>query len=771
MLFAQDSLDLQIDVLGKEDIFVSHEDLTRQKVLSASRTLKSVEELPFTIYVVTKEEIFKNGYTTLVDVLKTVPGIKVSQPGSALEGETFMMRGLFGNSYAKILVNDVEVKPSVVSGMPIGAQLPIKEAERIEIIFGPAAAVYGADASAGVINIITREIEQPIYAQADLSLGTDGYNHLNVMFGGKVGWDKNIIKFSVYGSNTEFANRNTLYDYETLYNPDSYYRQEDTTYVDNTNYRGGSGSPFINNIPHLSRLLGIELKYRAFGVSFMRMYRRDHSSIGLNTRSVSYADPRNYLGETINRFTFKFEKDFDYMGIRTDLSLLNYAMDERSSFTYVDVGLNQVFNSFLDSTNYNLSLRNLISNNNFERYFSGDRFTYASSTDIKGELLLTVHPDKDYELIFGANFRGSKNQPLISYLRNPYNPGEATDGFGNINFFEFPAFVADEFNLDVGAFFQTYVTLKKWNLIGGLRYDYFSRYGASWNPRIAALFKVSADFSLRGSFATAFRVPSPFYSAATYKVNLPEIDTSGMANEDKNVFTFTTGNDDIRPERTISYELGGRWNWKNKIIADVSVFFSETQNFISSGLLVDNNVPTPFPEISIGFFNDGNSEMFLYGCQTRFVFQKFIQRYDHVKAELTFNYAQGREILPFDAGEIDEVRLQPRFSGQFKISFNPLEKIYININNVFSSNWLKRFILNKTLLELEPDNFRARGFYTLDITTRWQIGVNFQAFVKVTNLFDEKYAGIDAIGSVDDLAFNPQPTRTYQVGLSYRMFQ
>ena len=110
-LFAQlDSVGLQLDRLGRGDISIDSELVDQQRVVSASRTLKSVEELPFTIYVVTKEEIFKNGYTTLVDVLKSVPGIKVSQPGSALEGETFLMRGLLGNSYTKILVNDLEDK-------------------------------------------------------------------------------------------------------------------------------------------------------------------------------------------------------------------------------------------------------------------------------------------------------------------------------------------------------------------------------------------------------------------------------------------------------------------------------------------------------------------------------------------------------------------------------------------------------------------------------------------------------------------------------------
>ncbi|MEZ4948332.1 MAG: hypothetical protein R2784_02910 [Saprospiraceae bacterium] len=51
----------------------------------------------------------------------------MSQPGSA-EGKTFMMRGLIGNQYSKILINDVPIRPTALLGMPIGAQLLIKQA-------------------------------------------------------------------------------------------------------------------------------------------------------------------------------------------------------------------------------------------------------------------------------------------------------------------------------------------------------------------------------------------------------------------------------------------------------------------------------------------------------------------------------------------------------------------------------------------------------------------------------------------------------------------
>ena len=193
-----------------------------------------------------------------------MPGIRVSQPGSALEGETFTMRGLMGNTYAKILINGNPVKPYVVSGMPIGAQLPIQQAERIEVIYGPAAALYGADASAGVINIVLAESERPVFTKASLHIGSDNYRSLNLLFGGKIGRGKDILRFRLFGMDTRFDDRRIFYDEDVLYEPLNYIGPNfDTTDVLNDpNFVQIGDNLVIQNTPHESRSLGGEVTYR-----------------------------------------------------------------------------------------------------------------------------------------------------------------------------------------------------------------------------------------------------------------------------------------------------------------------------------------------------------------------------------------------------------------------------------------------------------------------------------------------------------------------------
>ena len=169
---------ISLDVLNAEDL--NPELLTdQQTITSASRLPQDIRDIPYTGYVITNEQIRQRGYATLVDVMKDLPGVKVSQPGSAIHGETFLMRGLFGNYYVKILVDDLPIQPSATSGMPIGAQLPVAQAERIEVLFGPAAAIYGADAMAGVINIVTKKADKPYFLDADIAARVPG--HLSLM--------------------------------------------------------------------------------------------------------------------------------------------------------------------------------------------------------------------------------------------------------------------------------------------------------------------------------------------------------------------------------------------------------------------------------------------------------------------------------------------------------------------------------------------------------------------------------------------------------------
>jgi hemoglobin/transferrin/lactoferrin receptor protein len=299
------------------------------------------------------------------------------------------MRGLLGNSYAKILINDVPIKPFVVNGMLIGAQLPIREAERIEVIYGPAATLYGADASAGVINIILKEKERPVYVQSDMGFGALGFENLDVMFSGKIGKNQHVITLQAFGSYTAMRDRNIKYDLDSLYNPNIYQRilrplSAEVSYINRPNYVGTDSVPLLGELPHESNSLGLTMRYRDLELSFFRFSRQDHSSLGLSPYAVSYANPLNFFGENINSIRLRFQKPMKRLNLRTGLHLLTYNTNDRSSYSYVVPLINFVQQSALIGNSNADSLSEVIDN----RYFSRSRFSSANSTEIHGEALL-----------------------------------------------------------------------------------------------------------------------------------------------------------------------------------------------------------------------------------------------------------------------------------------------------------------------------------------------------------------------------------------------
>ena len=208
--FAQEAEDL---------LEMSLEELLNIEITTASRSARSVKDLPATVHIITREEILNNNYSTLVDALKDILGVKVSQPGNGTHGEKYLMRGLWGNNYAKILINGIPVRPSAVDGMPIGEQINMKNVERIEVVYGPASALYGADALAGIINIITYNPEENV-TRLETSVGTADYvnteffmNHSNesLILNSYGGYSerkrRNIDRYGDVFSDTEFGFR------------------------------------------------------------------------------------------------------------------------------------------------------------------------------------------------------------------------------------------------------------------------------------------------------------------------------------------------------------------------------------------------------------------------------------------------------------------------------------------------------------------------------------------------------------------------------------
>jgi outer membrane receptor for ferrienterochelin and colicins len=167
--------------------------LLNVEVSTATKTSESIEEAPAVITVVTREDIRRWGYQTVAEVLQHTVGFYLVDdhilPNAGVRG---MTGGLGAESgVVKVMIDGRSVAYSTTSGNWLGVALvPLSSVDQIEIIRGPASALYGADAFLGVINIITASPDsiRPLRARVAVGLTeTNPGGRVDVAGGGKVG--------------------------------------------------------------------------------------------------------------------------------------------------------------------------------------------------------------------------------------------------------------------------------------------------------------------------------------------------------------------------------------------------------------------------------------------------------------------------------------------------------------------------------------------------------------------------------------------------------
>ena len=130
---------------------LSFDDLLNTEVYTASKKTQKMSEAPAIISVLTRQDIEKMGVTSLIDVLKYVPGIETSMgPNGRYR---LSIRGTRKEGNILLLIDGKQMN-DFYNGRAI-FDLPVDFIERIEIVRGPGAALYGSNAVVGVVNIFT----------------------------------------------------------------------------------------------------------------------------------------------------------------------------------------------------------------------------------------------------------------------------------------------------------------------------------------------------------------------------------------------------------------------------------------------------------------------------------------------------------------------------------------------------------------------------------------------------------------------------------------
>jgi iron complex outermembrane receptor protein len=167
---------------------MSLEDLINTEVVSASRKIENLQQVAAAVFVISHEDIARSGARNLPDVLAIAPGIEVARIGNnrwAVSARGGTSR--FANKL-QVLKDGRSIYSPLFSGVFWEAEdMPLEDIERIEIIRGPNAAMWGSNAVNGTINIITRKARDTQGGLLAVSSGTEDTHNVTARYGMPLG--------------------------------------------------------------------------------------------------------------------------------------------------------------------------------------------------------------------------------------------------------------------------------------------------------------------------------------------------------------------------------------------------------------------------------------------------------------------------------------------------------------------------------------------------------------------------------------------------------
>ena len=156
-----------------------------ETMVTATRTEQAVSDVVADITIVDRAQIERSGAVGLSDVLKRIPGIKISRSGGLASTTSVFLRGA-ESRFTAVFIDGVRIDSQATGGAAWEA-IPLALIDRIEIVRGAAGAVYGSDAMGGVIQIFTKRGETGFSPYVGAGLGSYRTENLDAGFSGASG--------------------------------------------------------------------------------------------------------------------------------------------------------------------------------------------------------------------------------------------------------------------------------------------------------------------------------------------------------------------------------------------------------------------------------------------------------------------------------------------------------------------------------------------------------------------------------------------------------
>jgi len=154
---------------------MSLEELLDMPVITASKTSQRLRESAGTVRVITAEQIRHRGYLTLEDLFSDLPGFQFRNI-LGFNSYVFLRGAPSQNNLILLMVDGVEINELNSGGFYGGGQFNLQNIKRVEVVYGPSSTLYGTNAMSGVINIITRDVDDEDTQGTRVSAAMGNYN-------------------------------------------------------------------------------------------------------------------------------------------------------------------------------------------------------------------------------------------------------------------------------------------------------------------------------------------------------------------------------------------------------------------------------------------------------------------------------------------------------------------------------------------------------------------------------------------------------------------
>lgn len=490
MGFGAQSVCAQTPSTTEPDLMLLYEN--EEVVEIATGTTKPLHLAPSVASVITAKEIKAMGWRTLDEALESVPGLHVSRSSNRLNS-LISMRGVHTDMNAQIvlMMNGMPIKDQINGYRTVRFNLPVQNISRIEVVRGPGSAVYGADAFAGVINIVTKDASEINGSNVGVRAGSFDTQDAWVQYGRRLNsWD---VALSVEYSHSDGDHDRIIHsDFQTILD-------------------GGPGGASLTPGP-------LETRYKLLNTSLSA--NRGHWSIWLSNWNLKdagvgagAAEARDPIGSTdVNLYS----------------ALLGYNDKNFGKNSELDARI-----SYRDTTEENRyrilppgALAPIGADGNLcvlptcavpagfvafpEGYLGNPK---GFSKEIRSELALTYKRFESQRIRsaiglehFATDTEETKNfGPGVLVPPLPASrDGTLVDVTGTANIF-MPNSSRSVHYLSLQDEWQF---APDWELTAGVRYDHYSDFGSTTNPRLALVWATDYNLTSKLLYGRAFRAPT-----------------------------------------------------------------------------------------------------------------------------------------------------------------------------------------------------------------------------------------------------------------------